>query len=376
MGQNVQNKKDQLKKASHKFFSNNSIYGLSRAFSTKKKLNKIIWTICAILSAIYGLVIIGENYLEYHQYDVFTKTQTIEQNTAVFPTIIICPGLLTNGTLILSSAYVRIGSLTKSYPLNQSSNDSGDCIRFNAFNGKTIPLVEVSGTNHANSFNFILKFRDHFIIYIIDNFINSYLTYDKINLDPNLSYQLRISKTVDIKQEEPYNHCTDVSDPTYRQIDCQQKCVYERYAAKYNCSFVAFRSFLANELCNDKCLNENSEDRVKSKSDSYDFSLAAKDEFGADCLKICPKECINIKYSTEITARGNTSMDPIYENETLFTFFFMDLNYIQTSQIPKITISSLISNIGGALGVFIGLNFLSMVELVEFFVEALYIIYS
>lgn len=90
-----------------------------------------------------------------------------------------------------------------------------------------------------------------------------------------------------------------------------------------------------------------SEDRLKYRLDSSDIDIAAMNEFGAGCLETCAIECMTVKYSFIMTKNTFNSS----ENET-------NLYY---------------RNIGGALGVFIGLNILSMVKLVEFFVETLYI---
>ena len=48
---------------------------------------------------------------------------------------------------------------------------------------------------------------------------------------------------------------------------------------------------------------------------------------------------------------------------------FSDLSFIQISQNPKMTGFSLISSVGGTLGLFIGIRFLSLVEVLEYVSE-------
>ena len=56
-------------------------------------------------------------------------------------------------------------------------------------------------------------------------------------------------------------------------------------------------------------------------------------------------------------------------DSVLLDFFYSDISYIEVSQTPKMNGFSLISNIGVALGLFIGIRFLSMVELLEYLTE-------
>lgn len=377
--QTVESKMTKLKKVSIKILSNSSLYGLSRAVTTKLILNKLIWSICALISAFYGILIIGENYVEYHQYDVLTKTQTIKEHDVIFPSIVMCPQRLKEDSFIITSATFRNGTET-SYPLVNSKNESllefsanaGDCIRFNAYVNNPHPLMTVNGTQLMSSFTFTIEYHDSFLIYVCDNYnVNSFHTFEGFNLEPFSEYRFGITKTSEIKQEEPYNRCLSFSDPTYRQFDCQQKCVYKKYAAKYNCSYVAWQSFLTNEFSDNRCLDEGMKERSQYRKDARVLNLAAMKEFEAGCLENCPKECKVVKYAAEMTTKTYA-----VTNETKFSFYLSDLYFVQTSQIPKVTMSSLIGNIGGTLGVFIGLNFLSMVELMEFIVEVFFVLYG
>lgn len=93
-------------------------------------------------------------------------------------------------------------------------------------------------------------------------------------------------------------------------------------------------------------------------------------EFGNDCFKTCPKECVAVKYSASFVAKSVSLDHHFYQDETWFYFYFSDLSYQEITQIPKVTLPGVVGNIGGALGVFIRLNFVSIFELIEYFVEA------
>lgn len=334
--------------------------------------SKILWTILTLLSAIYGLWICGNNIGEYYKYDVISKIQKIHQKSDVLPTIVICPYYYSNKTLLVTSAIHKIRGTNHPITTLEFSAESGDCIRFN---GNSNSLSTIEGVEFSNSLNFKIKFPEAFIVNIADNFIQTYYTSETYNLDPNKYYQFKIIKSVEIQLKEPYNPCSSVPDETYRQLNCQQMCVYERYATKHNCSFIAYHSFLSNNFSQNKCLDVGNKDRFKYKTDLYQIYQSAMVEFGSVCLEECPKECTTVKFKSELLARSNSSSFPIDETETLFSFYFETLDYDKASQIPKITLSALIANIGGALGVFIGVKFLSIVELIEYIVEVIGIFY-
>ena len=55
---------------------------------------------------------------------------------------------------------------------------------------------------------------------------------------------------------------------------------------------------------------------------------------------------------------------------------YNDLKYTFINQEIKIYTFNLISNIGGILGLFLGISFLSFIEILEILVESIYILYS
>jgi hypothetical protein len=52
-----------------------------------------------------------------------------------------------------------------------------------------------------------------------------------------------------------------------------------------------------------------------------------------------------------------------------FTVYFEDSAYTSISEIPKMSFLDLIANIGGNLGLFIGISFLSFAEFIELLIE-------
>ena len=60
---------------------------------------------------------------------------------------------------------------------------------------------------------------------------------------------------------------------------------------------------------------------------------------------------------------------PLKGNEIKILVYYESLKYTLISQQPKTQLLNLIPNIGGALGLFIGISFLSFIEIIELFIE-------
>ena len=55
--------------------------------------------------------------------------------------------------------------------------------------------------------------------------------------------------------------------------------------------------------------------------------------------------------------------------------YYKDLKYTLIKQEPKTETFDFISNIGGILGLFLGISFLSLIEALEIFIEIIYILF-
>ena len=93
----------------------------------------------------------------------------------------------------------------------------------------------------------------------------------------------------------------------------------------------------------------------------------------------CPEECDSIQYDI---SHSSTKLSPQYElfnnmqidNYIFFNVYYENLQYTVIDQIAQMNVFDLISNIGGNLGLFIGISFLSFAELIELLVEIICII--
>ncbi|CAF1115278.1 unnamed protein product, partial [Brachionus calyciflorus] len=66
----------------------------------------------------------------------------------------------------------------------------------------------------------------------------------------------------------------------------------------------------------------------------------------------------------------------IKDNAALVYIYYDRLGYELITEAEKMVIVDLISNIGGILGLFIGISILSFAELIEIFIEILFVLFE
>lgn len=61
--------------------------------------------------------------------------------------------------------------------------------------------------------------------------------------------------------------------------------------------------------------------------------------------------------------------DSLKRNMVQMTFFYGDLGYNEYDEVPSMNWIDLVSNIGGTLGLFLGMSFLSFVEIIDIIMQ-------
>ena len=115
----------------------------------------------------------------------------------------------------------------------------------------------------------------------------------------------------------------------------------------------------------------------------YDF---VERDLDADCLAQCPLECDSVDYSFTVSSSAYPSVyfydlykdrlpmvssyDEFKESLATIKIYYPALSYTKLSELPKTSVVDLLSSIGGTLGLYIGISFLSLVEIVEILLES------
>jgi len=256
------------------------------------------------------------------------------------------------------------------YFKNHNYEKDFDCFRFNAVTNKSVKLFETSST--AEFYGVTLKnfyiediskneyynysfFEPFYRVFIGDNYLKLFEKLQPLLLKKDNFYYIEILKeSIETKLPEPWNRCKEPSsDKPFHQMNCIEACIYKEIKSEYNCTFVT-TLFSIHGL--GECTG------------SMSFY---KKLFLEDCQKQCFSE--NSCFSEKLTWRVDTS-DQV-EDFTAFLFSFGEFSTLNITQIPKIDGFTFINNIGGGLGLFMGIAFPTLIEFIQFCFEIFLILF-
>ena len=169
----------------------------------------------------------------------------------------------------------------------------------------------------------------------------------------------------------------------YTQQFCFLQCYQQFIIRKYNCSTARFFSIINATNC-----NQQEDFLIRLSNDDFTSNFINK-----NCFSQCPLECDEIIYKTSISfsqmsdndyyvqsiqLKPNLTLDFI--NRTLnsqtakesivkVNIFYQSLSYTLTTETPKLDGISLLGEIGGHLGLFLGISVFSLCEIIEAGIE-------
>jgi len=350
----------------------------------------------------FGFDNISQAVADYYKFDKITNIERVNPESVTFPAITICTeeGYLRehyrNGSLINYNKSDRIYSnLLKQfldfnsffYLKNGSSLDvknhldtfkmkdpvwrymSYDCLRLNAVSNRSVELFKATSiqdcykiyiSNHYLEDISDIEYYKYtfstssFLVYAVDNYLNSFENLNGLLIDDDSVNEIEMEKvSIETKLPEPYNPCKKSSvDEPFHQMNCIEACIFKELKNKYNCTFqetlFSIQGFRQCEL---------------------DY-IELKKEFSASCLKECPFEsCFSEKFTLDFTK------SPLSYGYTELKFRFRDLSSLNITQIPKTDGFTFLNNIGGGLGLFMGIAFPNLIEFFQFVLEIILILF-
>jgi hypothetical protein len=81
---------EKLKIASLKLISKSTIHGLPKIVDTDNNILRAMWVIFTAVAAVLCIFMFNSMENEYYKYEVITKTTTISESLALFPSIVMC----------------------------------------------------------------------------------------------------------------------------------------------------------------------------------------------------------------------------------------------------------------------------------------------
>jgi len=237
--------------------------------------------------------------------------------------------------------------------------------------------------------NVLAKNRGQFVIYIY-NQSEFHKIHREIFIHQSMEVNIVLSKVITSKLSLPYGDCKReyIFKPKlfdkiikksypYFHSQCHFSCRYQEEmkicnkSAEFDAYFqyyytnqeFFFSEFYYKEIYN--CRQKN-----PSLLDSINLKFAA---LGADtiCEKQCPRQCEVVSYSHTFS-----NYYVPYINYTRINIFFQEFYFTSITEEPKTTSSSLIGNIGGLFGFFLGGSLMSLFEIFQMPFSLLSIIFK
>lgn len=334
---------------------------------------KLVWTLMTLFSLIAGLYIIIETIVDYHEHTVLTQTKRLQPDRTTLPAVTFCSDTADLNKLLRIAMFKskdKAENLTKG-TVHEADIEIPDvqnyhCIKFNNHIESKPDQVEFYFSKDTSdhfwfSIDMSVQFT-HLDLFISDNYNN---IIDWSHHTPGVGYKtgkyyIDLTKSVEHKLAFPYNDCRNMPDK-YRQANCIERCSDEKLQHTFNCSLKNYYSADA---------HHSSGPGMKYCTNDIVHSFL---HFKSECKLQCPQECSSTKFESIIS----NYLSALDSNDSLvFNIAYSDLSYICISQTPKISAVSVMSNIGGTLGLFIGIRFLSLFELVEYLTELYYVFYG
>ena len=212
----------------------------------------------------------------------------------------------------------------------------------------------------------------------------------------SMSTSIAIQRTFVSKHPDPYSDCKDLSafnsvlykyfkdsGSAYRQIDCFDLCLQKKIIQSCSCYDLRYPQLFNYEI---SC----------SSVEKYDCSTNVtiffrQNQIDNECLSNCPLECDSVQYDLSLSSSSypsrqaydlfssqvvGLSYEQVKSRTLELNIYYAELSYTKISESPQTSIIDLFSNIGGTMGLYVGVSFLSFVEIVEALLEIIFISFN
>ncbi len=348
-------------------------HGFLHIFTANSKVAKVVWSSSILASIALTIYYIVSTLIQFLSHEIVTSIRVFKPEEIDFPAVTFCED---SNNLDFDT---DLKALDCSY--HKRKCDFFDifekvtilywgvlttCLRFNTrMLNATRPVEKTERSGWEFSLYLVLYFPKHLDFYIGHNTYEPTFYNIAGVINPGILTDLIITKTIQNNLGEPYNKClksgetfdsdlfreTIRSGYEYRQVNCYDLCLQKQYIAK------------CRDLVN-----------VAYNNDCY-TNLTANFNFKGLCEQYCPLECDSVSIQTSIqtlnfdaitwpvmpAAHANAS----YNLSSVFSIwiYYDNIEYTQIDQIPKMSLPDLIASVGGMLGLFLGLSFISLLEI-------------
>jgi hypothetical protein len=391
-------------------------HGLPSVFRVERNFLKITWLFLFIGGCVISILLVKQSIIDYLNYSVVTNINEIYEMPIEYPKISFINSKYPKLNLPLEKKIVRCTFNI----INCNSSDFEiirDDLGFISYEFKKTEAVFTGGiygfqlmvdfgnlTQYENKETGLNGMR--FVIHnkkLISG-LNGGMSDRGVDVEFGQSADITIKRIDSQKLDKPFSDC--IKDVT--SIDSFDSSLYKYILNSTNYSYTQ-------EYCLDLCRGRetnkyfNISNKIDSSLNAYlkisYLNIPSKDlDFFLTnvlikitkeiCFKECPLECDSVKYQYSYSSKNfdlqkrlayfksnKISIDPSYEKsnyfENVFTvrIYYDQTSYTRITEIPKTELIDLIASIGGNLGLFIGISFLSFAELFELIIEIIVILF-
>ena len=206
---------------------------------------------------------------------------------------------------------------------------------------------------------------------------------------------IALKKTLTHKASWPYSECVDLSDfhsdvydyihalnSEYRQRDCLDLCLQSIIVESCQCFMTVLPKFGNSPSCS------NLEQFNCSRQFFY---RRHTEKIATMCNSKCPLECDYVTYEWSLSTldypsaqffedvlnKSNhtfgLSFEEFKKTHVLMNVFYPTLEHTDISEAAKISFIDLVSNMGGAFGIFLGFSIFSLIEIGEIIAQLFYL---
>jgi hypothetical protein len=185
---------------------------------------------------------------------------------------------------------------------------------------------------------------------------------------------------IDSYDSDLYRFILNNTKYAYRQKDCFNYCFGREYYKFNNITNKIDHVFNAIQDLNDlkseefyKMIDAIINNICNNLFSRFKIDKIYFNNFYVKGIPQCPLECDSVTYELSLSSMKFSDGN---ENITGFNAYYADSTYTTITELAKQEFLDLISNIGGNLGLFIGISFLSFAEIFELLFEIVFILFQ
>jgi hypothetical protein len=356
------------------------------------------------------------NILDFLKYNTVTSVNFIYERQSPFPAITICSLPFSNATaneLFEIARFDRVDVKTNFSSIFKEIDDPyyGKCFRYNSGKNNFGENIGIKSSTRGGKTNG-LRFKISLKIPAGYDFSELLLSIHNQSSPPSELYNtgfwmrpgswnyFEVERVLNERLSYPYSDC--LNDPEEFSLN-KTLINYFINTNRIYCYYICSQLYALQEsLCgctsnltnfDNDCQYRVANSTVKSCISEY-LSIFRKYLQYDKCFEYCPLECNSMSYSISSYSEyfpatgviGNKTKkenglqkyktyEELNKNLIIIYVYYKELKYTLISQQPETEIFDLISKIGGILGLFMGISFMSLIEILEILFEIMSIIF-